>query len=229
MASVQKDSDRLTVLAALSEPMRRRAYALVASSPGGVSRDGAAEALGVSRSVAAFHLDKLSEVGLVVVDYRRPEGRTGPGAGRPAKWYKRAPGEIAVSVPERRYDFAASLLARALTAVAETSRPIREVLREVATARGHEIGAGLPKEVSVEARAERLLEVLAELGYEPSMAGRRITLSNCPFHVLAEEHRELVCGMNEALLGGIAEGAGLARGAARLDPAPGCCCVVVDT
>ncbi|MGH9045897.1 MAG: helix-turn-helix transcriptional regulator [Acidimicrobiales bacterium] len=218
----------VVTLAALADPLRRRVYDHVAAHPSGVSRDGAAEALGVARSVAAFHLDKLAEVGLLVVDFRRPPGRSGPGAGRPAKWYSRAEGEIAVSVPERRYSLAASLLARAVERAAVGEVGVAAALADVAREHGHEIGRALGaaggEQPSV---GQCLVELLVAHGYEPRRAGDLITLANCPFHSLAEEHRDLVCHMNHELLCGVAEEAGLPSGAARLDPAPGRCCVTL--
>ena len=115
--------DSLDALTALGEPVRRRVYDYVATEAHGVGRDGVAEALGLPRSVAAFHLDKLVVAGLLAVDFRRPSGRSGPGAGRPAKWYRRSEAEIAVSIPDRHYDLAAQILASAVERVAE-GRPL---------------------------------------------------------------------------------------------------------
>jgi predicted ArsR family transcriptional regulator len=224
MRVVEHETDPVAALAALSEPLRRRIYDHVASEDGGVSRDGAAAALGVSRSVAAFHLDKLAEAGLVEVDYRRPPGRNGPGAGRPAKWYRRAAGEFNLSIPERRYGLAAALLARAV----ERSVGVTEALRDVAREHGQQIARALRLADSKPGPlGQRLAQLLAEHGYEPRMSDGLITLANCPFHALAEEHRDLVCHMNHELLCGVAEEAGLPAGAARLDPAPGRCCVTL--
>ena len=237
MAFVEPETDPLSALSALSEPLRRRIYEHVASSPDGeVSRDGAAAALGVARSVAAFHLDKLVDAGLLEVHYRRPPGRGGPGAGRPAKWYRRAPGEIAVSVPERRYDLAAELLARAVERAGERAGDldIEGVLAGVARAHGHDLASEL-RSLSTGASAgearpallERLVGLLVRHGYEPRLTGGVVTMANCPFHALAEEHRDLVCRMNHELLTGVAEEVGLPLGAARLDPEPGRCCVTI--
>jgi predicted ArsR family transcriptional regulator len=232
MVPVESETDALSALAALSEPMRRRVYEHVAASPGGeVSRDGVAAALGVARSVAAFHLDKLVDAGLLEVRSRRPPGRGGPGAGRPAKWYRRAPGEITVSVPERSYDLAAELLARAVEQAGDGAG-VAGVLADVARAHGHDVAIELrsPNEVLASATApllERLVDLLARHGYEPRPAGGVITMVNCPFHALAEEHRQLVCHMNHELLSGVVEAVGLPPEAARLDPEPGRCCVTI--
>jgi predicted ArsR family transcriptional regulator len=236
MAFVDPETDPLTALAALSEPLRRRVYAYVASLSDEASRDGVAAALGVARSVAAFHLDKLVGAGLLEVRYRRPPGRGGPGAGRPAKWYRRAAGEITVSVPERHYDLAAELLARAVERAGEGGGGIEGVLADVARAHGHDVASEL-RSTTNEAVAgdvrrplvERLAGLLARHGYEPRVSGGVITMANCPFHALAEEHRELVCHMNHDLLCGVVEEAGLPPEAARLDPEPGRCCVTIVT
>jgi predicted ArsR family transcriptional regulator len=225
---------RLTALAALAEPLRRSLYLHVVSSPEPMSRDAAAEALGLTRSVAAFHLDKLAEVGVLEVEYRRPPGRTGPGAGRPAKFYRRATQDLDFSVPERRYDLAAAILAQAVSDATSQSIPVDEALRQAAREYGRVIGAGLGAAGSDgEPGAEgdddfaRVLAVLAAHGYEPTRDGDAITLGNCPFHALAAEHRALVCGMNLEVIAGVLEGAEAAHMAARLDPAPGRCCVTV--
>jgi predicted ArsR family transcriptional regulator len=206
--------DELARLAALDEPIRRRLFAYVRSSSEPVSREDAAEAVGISRSLAAYHLDKLAEQDLVTASYRRPEGRTGPGAGRPAKLYV-ARGEVSVSVPPRDYELAADLLAEA----AETSDEARAALDAVAARAGRRMGEG---------RKHSLDEALATRGYEPfeDEAGV-IRLRNCPFHRLAEHHRDVVCGMNQAYLEGLLEGLGRADVRASLEPEPGRCCVAI--
>ena len=220
------DLDGVATLAALNEPLRRRIYDCVADQVGGVSREKVATTLGVARSVAAFHLDKLVGAGLLEVEQRRPPGRNGPGAGRPAKWYRRAAGEVSVSVPERRYALAAALLAEAVARAASSSLPVADALRAVAREHGRFIGAALSRAAAGPV-ADRLVEVLAEHGYEPCRSEGAITLRNCPFRVLAAEHRRLVCDMNLELLCGLVEAAGLPAGIARIDPAPGRCCVTL--
>jgi predicted ArsR family transcriptional regulator len=206
--------DPLARLAALDEPIRRRLFAYVRSSAEPVSREDAAEAVGISRSLAAYHLDKLAEQDLLSTGYRRPEGRTGPGAGRPAKVYE-AQGEVSVSVPPRDYELAADLLAEA----AETSEEARVALDAVAARAGQRLGGD---------REGSLEDALAARGYEPfeDEAGV-IRLRNCPFHRLAEQHRDVVCGMNQAYLGGLLDGLERTDVEASLEPEPGRCCVAI--
>jgi predicted ArsR family transcriptional regulator len=205
--------DELARLAVLDEPIRRQLFAYVRESSEPVSREDAAAAIGISRSLAAYHLDKLVEQDLLVTSYRRPEGRSGPGAGRPAKLYV-AQGEVSVSVPPREYELAAGLLAEA----AEQSDEARTALDGVAASAGRRLGE----------QQGSLEQALAARGYEPfeDDAGV-IRLRNCPFHRLAERHREVVCGMNQSYLQGLLEGLGRDDVTASLEPEPGRCCVAV--
>jgi predicted ArsR family transcriptional regulator len=206
--------DELARLAALDEPIRRRLFAYVRSSSEPVSREDAAEAVGISRSLAAYHLDKLAEQDLLTASYRRPEGRTGPGAGRPAKLYV-AQGEVSVSVPPRDYELAADLLAEA----AEMSDEARAALDAVAARAGRRMGDG---------QEGSLGDALATRGYEPYEDDAGVMrLRNCPFHRLAEQHRDVVCGMNQAYLEGLLEGLGRTDVRASLEPEPGRCCVAI--
>lgn len=201
------EDSAFAVLGVLGDPVRRRLYRHVASAPGEVGRDAAAEAVGVSRSLAAHHLDKLVDAGLLEVSFRRLSGRAGPGAGRPAKLYRRAEGEHAVSVPPRSYDAAGRMLAE----VVEKAGLDRELQAAARAA-----GAADP-----EAAAKDLVEVLEGRGYQPFWDGGTLRLRNCPFHALADEFPALVCGMNLALLEGMAD----EDWTAAMDPCPGGCCV----
>ena len=116
----------LEQLAALAEPVRRRLYQYVASRPAAVGRDEAANAVGVSRALAAFHLDRLVDDGLLVAEYRRLTGRTGPGAGRPAKLYRLSEHEVEVSLPPRDYRLAAGVFADALDGGDDVAGAARE-------------------------------------------------------------------------------------------------------
>src|SRR5437764_7367414 len=119
-------------VSALAEPARRALYLYVAAQPEAVSRDQAAEGVGLPRHTAKFHLDKLVEEGLLDTEFRRLSGRRGPGAGRPAKLYRRSGRELVVSVPERRYDLAGQMLAEAVQRAAADGTPIRTAVAESA-------------------------------------------------------------------------------------------------
>jgi predicted ArsR family transcriptional regulator len=222
---------RIARIAALDQPLRRDLYRLLAADGGWVTRDQAASALDVARSVAAFHLDKLAEAGVVEVTFERISGRSGPGAGRPSKLYRLAEDELSASVPERRYDLAGSLLAAAVAEATSTGKPVAECLRAAAHAAGEALGKEAAEAMAGPARADdrrrAVLDVLQRHGYEPQLERRKeIALANCPFHRLAEQHRDLVCGMNLDFLAGLLDGMGDAdRLTARLEPTPGYCCV----
>src|SRR5437763_827211 len=116
---------RVAAVAALGEPTRRRIYEHVVRQPEPINRDQAATALNLARGTAAFHLERLVEEGLLDVVYQRRTGRTGPGAGRPTKLYERSARQFGVSLPDRRYELAAQLLAEALTDAERTGTPPR--------------------------------------------------------------------------------------------------------
>jgi predicted ArsR family transcriptional regulator len=228
MAS-DKFEDRIVGVASLAEPQRRALYRFIVNRGDAVSKDEAAAAMSVARTVAGFHLDRLVADGLLTTEFRRLTGRQGPGAGRPAKLYRRAEGELSVSLPARQYDLAARLLAGAVNQATRSGTPVGEALNEVATERGRELGerarevAG--KRPSRRALLAAALAVLDEQGYEPRPHGSEVVLANCPFHGLIDEQRDLVCGMNHDLLCGMAAAVGDAVLAARLEPSEGNCCV----
>jgi predicted ArsR family transcriptional regulator len=234
----------LASLSSLDDPVRRRLYEVVCERAEPVGRDEAATAAGVGRALAVYHLDKLVEAGLLTASYQRPPGRSGPGAGRPAKLYMRSDREFAVTVPPREYELAARLLVQAVEA--DPSGNSRTALVEAARRLGAELGGRFrPADADRTAVADRtgvagrtgvveldgvadLGEALAEHGYEPrSSEDGVIRLRNCPFHQLAEHHRDVVCGMNLGLIEGILAGLGADGQRAVLDPQPGHCCVAI--
>lgn len=216
MEQQKSRSERVSAVAALDDPVRRALYDLVAGSGLPVGREAAARALGLSRSTAAFHLDRLTAQGLLAVEYRRLGVRQGPGAGRPAKLYRRPDGEVAVSLPERHYDLVGELLAGAIEESTGTGAPVREVLTRLARESGQDIG-----------RAARSLHAaLVEQGFEPrGESDGSLILGNCPFHCLARQFTELICGLNLELLRAVAEGCCDQTHTMAPDPAPGRCCV----
>ena len=216
-------------LSALDDPVRRSLYFYVVRTRGDVSRDEAAQAVGVSHTLAAFHLDRLAEEGLLETSFRRLSGRSGPGAGRPAKLYRRSDRQLAVSLPERRYELAARILAAAIDA--SGTRNPRSVLRKAARLEGERISVDARARAGSRPGKKRLLAgavaALAAHGYEPEHSPGEIRLRNCPFHALVAEHKELVCGMNLALVEGVVLGLDLPGVRPVLDPRPGMCCVAL--
>lgn len=221
--------DRVSGIATLGEPVRRALYRYVVAQQSPVNRDQAAKGAGVAHHVAKFHLDKLVDDGLLEAGYGRPPGRSGPGAGRPARLYRRASRELEVSLPERRYDVAGSLLARAVIKAERDGVPVREAIVGAARDAGHSLGADARARAGPRPSRKALIsaagEVLEELGYEPRFGAAGVELANCPFHALAEDYTELVCGMNLDLMAGLLAGLGHPGLEAFLDPAPGKCCV----
>ena len=219
---------QVAAVAALAEPTRRLLYEHVVRQPAAVSRDEAAEVTEVARASVAFHLDKLVDEGLLDVVYERRTGRSGPGAGRPAKLYRRAECDVAVTLPERHYDLAGGLLAAAIDGSGVAGEEPRAALARLAFERGRELGVAARGDDDAEDGREVALRALEQHGFEPRAEGDAVTLANCPFHRLAREHTELVCGMNLRLLDGVLEGAATEGLAARLQPSPGRCCVRLE-
>lgn len=228
--------DAVAAVALLDEPNRRRLYEYVTSSPKPVGREAAAAALGMGRELVAFHLDRLADAGLLETEFRRIGDRRGPGAGRPAKLYRRSSRELSVSVPGRDYKGAAEVFAEALDRLAEESPRIAELeqhaVQDIARARGRAAGLGARRAAGPRPGKRRLRTGLDALlraaDYQPSReAGApAIRLQNCPYHALSATHRDLTCGMNLAWGEGVLEGLGATGLEAELAPEPGYCCVV---
>jgi predicted ArsR family transcriptional regulator len=176
--------------------------------------------------VPALHGRQLVDAGVLQVRFERPDGRSGPGAGRPAKLYRPAAEELSATIPERHYDLAGSLLAEAVVESSRSGRPAAECLGEIAHAAGRQVGAqgaSGPGEGAVVA-------ALSGQGYEPQAGDGEIALANCPFHRLAEQQQDLVCGMNLAFVDGVLQGAAPDEGfLARSQRAPGFCCVRISS
>jgi predicted ArsR family transcriptional regulator len=222
-------------LASLADPVRRTLYDVVAQrAPDPVSRDEAAEAAGVRRGLAAFHLDKLVASGLLEPIYRRLSGRVGPGAGRPAKLYRRSLETLEVSLPERRYELLARIAIQALAEHPEgqSSERAHQLAREFGQDLGRRAAEAPQTEPPSHKVREAISRVLSACGYEPREGDQgELRLHNCPFHSLAAQYRSTVCQINLAVQEGLLEGMGISgRLRAELQPAPGWCCVrLVET
>jgi predicted ArsR family transcriptional regulator len=213
----------ISVIAVLDDPVRRRLYDYVTGQDHAVSRSEAAQAAGIQRTLAAFHLDRLAEAGLVEVSFARPGGRGGPGAGRPAKLYRRTAAEHQVSVPPRDYRGAAELLAEVVDVTGAEPE-----LQRSARSRGAAAGRAARRDAPRAPDGDLVTGALSAQGYQPCRDGAEVRLRNCPFHVLASRYPPLICGMNLALVEGLLEGAAVTGFTARLDPRPEDCCVVLQ-
>jgi predicted ArsR family transcriptional regulator len=218
-----------SAIAALDDDLRSRMYVYIRARGRAVSRDEAADHVGISRKLAAFHLDKLVERGLLEAHYARLPGRGGRGAGRSSKLYEPSDVEIDVSIPERRYDIVGEIMVEALTQ--DSKEPPREAARRVAFDRGEAIGQEVKREMRLRPPgSERALavaeETLADYGFEPYRVGdETVSLRNCPFHDLSRRAPELVCGLNREFIDGFLRGLGNKSVEAALEPTPGECCV----
>jgi len=221
------DEAALASLSSLDDRMRGALYEFVSGCTEPVGRDEAAAAVGIGRALAVYHLDKLVEAGLLTATYRRPPGRSGPGAGRPAKLYSRSGREFAVRVPPREYELAARLLVQAVGS--DPSGQSRTALDAAARRLGAQLAAG--REAGHDGREDpvrALQAVLREHGFEPDQAADgAVRLRNCPFHQLAEQDPGIVCGMNLALITGVVTELGDSGLCPALDPRPGQCCVAI--
>jgi predicted ArsR family transcriptional regulator len=216
--------ERAAGIGALADPLRRDLYLYVCAQDHPVSSDEAADGLDLPLHKAKFHLNRLADEGLLDVEFARLTGRSGPGAGRPSKLFRRATREIAVSLPEREYELAGRLMAEAIAESADDGTPVLDALGRVAAEHGRTLARGADVPGSTNA-LQRACAALAEHGYEPRIEADAATLTNCPFHSLAESHTDLVCRMNLALVDALVEEIGDVD--ARLDPAEGRCCVTL--
>lgn len=222
---------QITGLLGLTEPVRRALYRYVSAQDIPVGRDDAARAAGISRALAAYHLDRLVDDGLLEASFERRSGRRGPGAGRPTKLYSRSSRRIELSLPPRDYATVAELLARAVEA--DPTQSAAHALDDAARALGTELGDEAAGELDAKGHSQSALdtvrEVLAKRGYEPyDDEDGSVVLRNCPFDRIAERHPELVCHANLALVEGLLDRLGGQRHIRPvLDPKPGRCCVAL--
>jgi predicted ArsR family transcriptional regulator len=217
----------IRAISLLDDPLRRGVYFFVPLAPGFTDRDRVSFALGISRSLAAFHLDKLAQRGLLDVTYKRLSGKTGRGAGRPRKLYQRSKQEVAVTLPQRNYSLLAKLL---VTAIESAGRQARNKLTRAARVRGAEVGRAklVPRgKYPTRRTAAALLDALVSYGYEPYLEGKAVYMRNCPFDDLRRDHRDLVCAANQSLMIGLLETLAPAGFRARYEPAEDRCCVVL--
>jgi predicted ArsR family transcriptional regulator len=214
-------------VALLRDEGRRALYICVRKARRPVTRGEAAAHVGISQKLAAFHLDKLVEVGLLQARYQAPEGRR---VGRAPKVYEPGPARVRVDIPPREHEALAGILTAAVAGERPGETAWQAALR-VARREGEQLGAS-EREAARTGRlgVERALtladRVLEQHGYEPERVGPALLrLRNCPFQPLAGRVPSLVCGINQAYLAGILAGLGAGSTTAVLAPRPGQCCV----
>lgn len=222
--------DDVSAVAVLEDQQRARLYAFVRGASGPVTREEAATACAISRKLAAFHLDRLVDAGLLDATYERP-ANTGAQVGRTPKRYSPADVEVAVTIPDRHYELVGEILLDAVTS-AGPAESVSEAIGRVSRERGRQVGVQTRAERTLgRVGPERGLAIVAELlsrhGFEPAATSHGLIQRNCPFHRFARQHPALVCGMNRDFVDGILEGLGARRLGATLDPADGRCCVTV--
>jgi predicted ArsR family transcriptional regulator len=222
---VRADAARLAAVAVLADDLRWRMYAFIQRADGPVTRDQVAAAVGISRKLAAFHLDKLAAAGLLRTSFARPGGIRR--VGRAPKAYQPADVDLQVSIPQREPAVLAAILVDALAAQPGAA----QAALRVAARRGHGLGraeraAARPGRLGAERALTLAARFLERSGFQPVRDGAaRMLLRNCPFQPLAGQAPELVCGINHALLAGFLDGLGARSATAVLHPRPGNCCV----
>lgn len=201
--------DRLAVaaIAALDDEVRGALYAFAREAGAPITRESAAEAVGISRKLAAFHLDKMVAAGLLTARIEAVGTRR---VGRAPKVYEPAATDIAVHVPPRQPQLLAEVLVEAVLTERADERAAQAVLR-VARERGVTVGADervrlRPGRVGAERAMTLVSTVLERHGFEPCRAAGGVRLRNCPFHPLAAAAPELVCGLNQAFVSGVLDG-----------------------
>jgi predicted ArsR family transcriptional regulator len=226
------DVPAIRAVAALNDDLRRGMYAYCRRVGRPVSRDEAAAQVGISRKLAAFHLDKLVDAGLLRAHYAPVDGTRR--VGRAPKVYEPTNTPVRVAIPERRHDLLADLLLDAVLAH-RAGEPASESALRVARDRGRRLGArerddARPGRLGAERALTIAGAVLAGHGFEPRRDDpTTVRLRNCPFHPLAARAPELVCGITHAFLDGFLTGLGAPATQAQLIPTPGECCVRLGT
>lgn len=225
MVTEMSDVEAIQAIAALSDGVRRRLHDFVRTASHPVTRDEAARAVGISRKLAAFHLDKLVDAELLTYTFRPA------GVGRPSKVYERAGKELRVSIPARRHEVLAEILTHAVMTEHEHGSA-KAAATEAARRRGVAAGQAAREaqrlgRLGPERGLSATEEILSEFGFEPVRVGSCIRLRNCPFHPLARESPDLICQLNHGFIRGIVDGLEATKLDAVLAPAAGECCVEV--
>jgi predicted ArsR family transcriptional regulator len=189
----------------LGDPTRRGIFLYARGSGNPVTAAEIAESFGIHPNVARHHLDHLAHDGYLTVATRRPPGRSGPGAGRPSKYYTPTGKEVSLSLPVRRYDLLAALLAKTLAHVDPLVAPV------VAEQVGFEYGTALAADLDArpgadrEAAVRQIAQTMTATGFDMTLdtSGEHLLTHHCPFGPAARDHPEVVCALDRGMVAGM--------------------------
>lgn len=197
----------MDALQAIGDRGLRDTLVFVRGEPQAVTIDEVAAAHGIHRNVARRRLEQLATARLLVTGFERRTGRSGPGAGRPAKVYSPAPEMSGIEFPARRYPELVGLL---LDDVPTRRR------EDVGVRFGTMLAAAAEVEPSTDRRVglERLCEALGALGFQAHLESldddaAEIVTPTCPLRPLVvtdASAADLDRGVWRALVAGALEG-----------------------
>ena len=207
MDTQQFDRSIGDIAASLGDPTRRGIDVSVRESAEPSTATQIAELFDIHPNVARHHLDRLASDGYLRVTRQRPPGKTGPGAGRPAKCYEATAKEIAIQFPPRRHELLSELLLRVVERVAPEDGP--QIAEEIGLEYGRELAAqvGMPEEAGFESAVTAVARAMLGVGFEMQALpdDRRLLTSHCPFGSTAAAHPELVCKLDQGIVRGLME------------------------
>ncbi len=191
--------------AALGDPTRRAIYIAVRESAEPLTTSAVAELFGLHPNVARHHLDLLADEGYLRVSHRRPSGKGGPGAGRPAKCYEATTKEVSVHFAPRRFEMLVEMLIRVLDQVAPEN--VGQVAESVGRAYGAELAAeiGVPDEPGYDGAVQAVAKAMTGLGFsvDPDVQGQQLLTTHCPFGEAATSHPEVICSLDRGIVAGM--------------------------
>lgn len=207
MNNLQLERTLSDLTSTLGDPTRRSIYLAVRESADPVTAAQIAAQFSIHANVARHHLDRLADEGYLEITHRRPHGKNGPGAGRPAKCYTSTEKEIELQFPARRYDLLADLLIR----VVQRLEPERasEIAAEVGREYGVELAStlDLPEAAGFDLALATVQQAMVDVGFavDTNTNNRQLLMSHCPFGRTAFDHPEVVCSLDRGIVNGLME------------------------
>lgn len=198
--------DQLDALtSALGDPTRRGIYVAARESAEPLTASQVARLFDIHPNVARHHLDHLVSDGYLEVTRKRPSGRNGPGAGRPAKCYTVTDKAIDLHYPERHPELLVQLLLDVISEIG--SDDISEVARRVGKRHGSQLAAevGVPEQEGYEVAVTAVARAMTGAGFTMSadIDMERLITSCCPFGEQAIAHPHVVCSLDQGLVEGL--------------------------